>query len=193
MTDNITTNDLFRHWVVMPSNLEGLDYPADPPTLGVGLRNLSPDPSVPVGGGNLSAPLELESIEQAIRVASVRSQSEGLDPSLSRRLIEISSLLPGWDGYNSPSIAMDAIETGIQLLLAMFIFGQGHLPIPFVAPLPDGGLELEWEIEPEKELMIIISSSGREVEYLFNQGLAEESGNISDDQSIKTLIDRLLF
>jgi len=41
--------------------------------------------------------------------------------------------------------------------------------------------------------MIIISSSGREVEYLFNQGLAEESGNISDDQSIKTLIDRLLF
>lgn len=192
LTENITISSMFEGWGIMPSSLEGLDYPpVAPPVYDEGIPGFSPNHSVPIGHSNLSAPFEIDSIEQALRMDLVRNMADGLDLSLSRRLIEISSLSPGWDGYSAPQVSIDIIDRATQLLLVIMIIGRGRFPLPFVAPLPDGGLELEWETETGKELILVLSPERPGIEFLFNQGSFEETG-VTDGQGIEVLVRRFL-
>lgn len=58
-----------------------------------------------------------------------------------QRLTEISHLSPGWDGHGAREMNADAVAFARQLLIQIASPG---LPAPHVAPLANGGIQLEW-------------------------------------------------
>ena len=90
---------------------------------------------------------------------------ELVNSSLAERIRHLGRLESDWDGYGGMPIEGQSIErTAILLITASWL--GGDLEEPFVAPLPDGGLEIEWEVESGVELMLVVSPDGRDVEYL---------------------------
>lgn len=73
----------------------------------------------------------------------------------------IRKLPNNWDSYNAVRISHEAGIRAIQVLFETFQFismtSQEQI-IPFVAPCPDGGIQLEWE-KNRKELEIMIPPS----------------------------------
>lgn len=115
---------------------------------------------------------------------------------LSDRLERLGSLDAGWDGYGGHPPTPKAVEMTAILLLAAHGLTRGSLSTPFVAPLPDGGLEIEWELESGTELMLVVPPGGTNVSYLLDEltesgEIIESEGAVPRDASVSELIDRL--
>jgi hypothetical protein len=82
--------------------------------------------------------------------------SPGVEAAI-KKLLEISTMKPGWDGYRSASISGPAREGALSLL--RMIDGLG-LPPPRVVPVPGGGIQVEFT-KAEKELEIELEPSGQ--------------------------------
>jgi hypothetical protein len=71
----------------------------------------------------------------------------------------------GWDGYGSPSISM---RTTISASYILSLVSQYKVNSPHVAPVPGGGIQLEWDYE-NRSLEIEIHPSG-ETNFLIADG-----------------------
>ena len=115
-------------------------------------------------------------------------------PAWMQRIERLGKLGPGWDGYGAKPISASAIQQCMTLLDSI---GQRAVPNPeelFIAPLADGGLELDWDSPSGKELMIVVPPEGSPIRFLLttfdSAGCEREcSGTIAEDDSL----DRLLL
>ena len=145
--------------------------------------------------GSGDAPIE-QRTQDARDANRLFDRLHALDTGLSDRLNNLRTLEPDWDGYGgNPPTEKSLGMTAFFLLLAHKLT-RGTLKAPFVAPLPDGGLELEWELESGAELMLVIPAAGTSVRYLLDEltdsgEISESEGAVPKDASVSELIDRL--
>lgn len=123
---------------------------------------------------------------------------ETINPSLASRIRHLGALEPGWDGYNGLPISDKAKEnTAVLLIIAAFL-GES-LDDPFIAPLPDGGLEIEWEIDSGPELLVDVPATAKPAEFLLEvprdvgEGYDSTEGSVTlTSNRFKRLIARLM-
>lgn len=85
---------------------------------------------------------------------------------------EFGRLPSGWDGRNSPGIGGEVLAVARQLLVRAA--ASDEMPRPHVAPVPGGGVQVEWHLKGvELELEVLPSL---EVSYLRTVGEAEDYG-----------------
>jgi hypothetical protein len=122
--------------------------------------------------------------------------SQLINSEWEERLEYLSKLGPNWDGCGAAVISESAIATGSQVLTEVAGFPDPRIQQLFIAPLADGGLELEWELASGNELMIVVPHQGGPVEFLLTTvgpwGDENESdGMVPEDASMDTLFRRV--
>ncbi|MGA7088653.1 MAG: hypothetical protein WB116_10325 [Candidatus Dormiibacterota bacterium] len=75
---------------------------------------------------------------------------------LKGKLNVLFNLHPGWDGYKGRPLTLESALMAIHLTSRLV--GRVYVP-PWVFPLPDGGLQLEWHAGPQS-IEIEIDSQG---------------------------------
>lgn len=91
------------------------------------------------------------------------------------KLLGMRELTTNWDSYGSVPPSQITVAHSIQLLANLFKHFQNmneNLPEPFVAPVPDGRIQFEWE-NNKNELEVCIDDDGN-MEYLFFPGNATD-------------------
>ncbi len=84
---------------------------------------------------------------------------------------QLKTLEENWDGYGSPPIWGQVVETTVSLL-DRFARESDQLPVPEVAPVTGGGLHLEFEIGPKGlEIEVLPDTS---IQVLISEGDVEE-------------------
>ncbi len=118
-------------------------------------------------------------------------------PELAERLEHLCDLKPNWNGYESLAITVAAARKCARLIVAIDRHIYSQAGDPFLAPMADGGLELEWEGVCSRDLMVVIPPEGAPVRYLltsYNEGdgLDELSGDFARDSAVNTLLESIL-
>jgi len=85
----------------------------------------------------------------------------------------------GWDGYGSPSIP---VKTATKASYILSLISDYKVKSPHIAPVPGGGIQLEWDYE-NRALEIEIHPSG-EINFLVADG---------EEVIVRTLHEKLLF
>ena len=91
------------------------------------------------------------------------------------KLLAMLELAANWDSYGSAPPSKITVAHSIQLLANLFKHFQSmneNLPEPFVAPVPDGRIQFEWESN-KNEIEVCIDDDGN-MEYLFFPGNATD-------------------
>lgn len=116
-------------------------------------------------------------------------------PTAMQRLNEFARLDRGWDTYSAEPIAPAAIDGARKLLAgvaARFAHRSERATPFFVAPLPYGGVQLEWR-RPSREIEVEIGPDGT-LSYLstFGQGTSRrfDEHDIASFEEILDLIIR---
>jgi hypothetical protein len=104
------------------------------------------------------------------------------NPRAAERIRKLRTLEPDWDGYGGSPPTEEAVKATAVLLLEAHILTQGLLESPFIAPLPEGGLELEWELDSGAELMLVIPPTGTDIRYLLDEPAS--SGDINESEGV---------
>jgi hypothetical protein len=91
--------------------------------------------------------------------------------SVADRLARLAQLEPGWDGHRASPISRTIIDYACNLLPRIMALG---LPAPFIAPLPFGGLQLEWH-RNGRDLEIEIHAPSRLYAYYCELATGSES------------------
>jgi hypothetical protein len=98
-----------------------------------------------------NAPLELmfEDPEEGRKpIVSEVATMDNLVVSVQRKLLEISQSEPDWDSYGAQPTSLDAVRKAEELFTQIanqFYFTKGEKTRPYdVAPLTNGGVQLEW-------------------------------------------------
>lgn len=121
---------------------------------------------------------------------------QATNPEAAERIKKLASLEPDWDGYGGVPPTEEAVKATAELLLESHKLTRGLLESPFIAPLPEGGLELEWELDSGAELMLVIPTTGTDVRYLLDEptssgDIRESEGVVPKDATLNQLISRL--
>jgi hypothetical protein len=121
---------------------------------------------------------------------------EGTNSIAAERLRKLSKLEPDWNGYGGLAPTEEAIAGTAGLLIEIHKLTHGRLESPFIAPLPDGGLELEWELASGVEVMLVIPPTGRDIRYLLDEPttlgeVIQSEGTLWKDITLHELISRL--
>ena len=111
-----------------------------------------------------------------------------------QRLKDFAMLPSGWDTYDAKPIAATAIHLARQLLSAVARRFANHTSRAepfFVAPLPYGGVQIEWR-RANKEIEVEIAPDGR-FGYLLTTGEGEnrtfeERENVSADEILESVV-----
>ena len=133
---------------------------------------------------------------QDTSINHVLATLQATNPEATERIKKLTSLEPGWDGYGGVAPTQKAIKVTAELLLETHRLTGGLLESPFIAPLPEGGLELEWELDSGAELMLVIPPTGTDVRYLLDEptssgNVKESEGIVTKDATLNQLISRL--
>jgi len=114
-----------------------------------------------------------------------------------RRIAEMSSLPANWDGEGADPLSSRAVAEAAVLIAAVAERGAdaGHSRVPFTsAPLPDGGLQVEW-LGPTSRIDVEVGPSG-EFSYLIKHGSGStasyEEADAIDRDTLVGLIDRIV-
>ena len=123
------------------------------------------------------------------------SASEEIDPDAADRIMRLSRLQADWDGHGGEPISQEAVRAARFFLYLSRKLTLGESEGPFIAPLPDGGIDLEWDLESGRELTLIVRSFS-DVMYLLDvpteEGAIEQSeGRVPQDASLSELLARL--
>ena len=118
------------------------------------------------------------------------------NPEAVEKIRKLRDLELDWDGYGGIPPTEEAVKATARLLLETYKLTQGQLENPFIAPLPEGGLELEWELDSSVELMLVIPPTGTDIEYLLEDpkgsgDVNESEGIVPKDATLSELINRL--
>lgn len=108
-------------------------------------------------------------------------------PEVAERIAYLAGLEPDWDGYGAGRISPAAVDKCVRLLNAIDPDCYSRAGQPFVAPMADGGLELEWEPVHDRELMLVIPPDGTTVRFLLTSfdptGHAEDQAGVLSEES----------
>lgn len=105
------------------------------------------------------------------------------------KLEKFKDLEPNWNSYDSLSIDHDLILQGKALLKSISISGISE---PFLAPVSDGGINIEWNTA-ERFLSIKIRKKGVRFFYINRQDKADkQGGEIEIDEGLDSIL-KLLF
>lgn len=120
-----------------------------------------------------------------------------VSPKLMHRLDSFANLSENWDSYGGQPSSDQARAHTTELLLEIDDLTEGRLEDPFIAPMSDGGIELEWNLSSGAELMLDVSPSSTDVAYLLDElapsgEIVESEGVIPKDATLGELINRLL-
>jgi hypothetical protein len=131
-----------------------------------------------------------------LTLSNIAQSTIAHDPRVAERLAKLSKLEPDWDGYGGSPPTEEAISRTKILLREIHGLTQGILEVPFIAPLPDGGLDLEWELDSGAEMMLVVPPTGRDIEYLLDEptdsgDVIESEGLLLEDITLSELISRL--
>jgi hypothetical protein len=121
---------------------------------------------------------------------------QATNPEAVEKIRKLGDLELDWDGYGGIPPTEEAVKATAWLLLETYNLTQGQLKNPFIAPLPEGGLELEWELDSGVELMLVIPPTGTDIEYLLEEpkgsgDVNESEGIVPKDATLSELINRL--
>jgi hypothetical protein len=121
---------------------------------------------------------------------------QGANPRAADRIRKLTNLEPDWDGYGGDPPTAEAIKMTAMLLLAIHRLAHGLLDSPFIAPSPDGGLGLEWEMDSGAELALIIPPTGTDIRYLLDEptssgNIIQSEGMLQRDATLSELLVRL--
>jgi hypothetical protein len=119
----------------------------------------------------------------------------GLVPTWEQRLRHLSQLPEGWDSYGGRPVSPEVIEEAKSVLLEAIAPGGLGLPAPFIAPISNGGIGLEWKLESGKEFVLEIPPEGH-MSYLLvvpkTEGEEEETeGIVRSPQELQRLLHTL--
>ncbi len=119
------------------------------------------------------------------------AQLEKVQPDWVQRIRVLKELPHGWDGFGAATVTQDAVRSCTKILSA--IVDLPHCSSIgkklFIAPLPDGGLELDWDFQVENDLMILVPPEGEPVQFL--QTLIDPSGEEREREGILDTDDSL--
>lgn len=105
------------------------------------------------------------------------------------RLLELTRLAPGWDGYQGVAVATRTAEFAMQLLTAIC---QPDTPAPQIVPGPSGDLQLEWHTAVgDLELWIRGPGDVHAWSELHATGDAEELDVTTDFQVLARWVQRV--
>lgn len=120
----------------------------------------------------------------AVGVSTTLSPPAGLLESSKRldsRLDELTSLTGNWDGEGAQSVDRAALRlAGAVITQAL----RAGLPEPEIFPVPDGGVQIEWQAGPV-ELELEIEAGGRVGVFVCDdkQATQQIDGQIPEDLS----------
>jgi hypothetical protein len=80
------------------------------------------------------------------------------------RVLELERLRANWDGYGSPPVSRDTSTVALELIGLIGRTGIENLPVPFVGPVPGGGVSFEWAVG-SRQLTVTVHADG-EITYL---------------------------
>jgi hypothetical protein len=108
-----------------------------------------------------------ESVAGSQSTYEVRTDMESIIPALTR-LNELAQLQPNWDSYDAEALTPSAIAAASLLITSVnedrrSLTGRPAPPW-VVAPVPDGGVQVEWMASPRK-IVVQIDPDG-ELSYL---------------------------
>ena len=133
------------------------------------------------------------------RIVEGISEREALrksHPKVVERIEYLAGLEPDWDGYSAKAVSRAAVKKCLRLLNTIDRELFSEIGEPFVAPMADGGLELEWEMARKTEIMLAIQPDGKMVRYVltrFDQGRAEDyEGVLSERSGINEMLSSVL-
>lgn len=137
-----------------------------------------------------SATKHWEEVLERLRVAS---PLRGLLQAAKNRIRAFADLEENWDSYGAVRIASDTITRALDLVdrLAVMSDRYNDFPEPFVTPCPGGGIQFEWDHDG-RELEIVVPPDRLPLRYFHVQGEEEESGIISPETQLKSLMDWLV-
>ena len=111
-------------------------------------------------------------------------------------LNRLSNLEADWDGFGAETMSEPAVTECRRLLGEISQHPDQPAPQLFIAPLPDGGLELEWDGTSGSELMVVIPPEGTPARFLLttlNESGQEtqRDGVISQNGALPLLLDEV--
>src|SRR5437660_1648313 len=96
--------------------------------------------------------------------------ADGWDKVVAERLVRLRLFRSGWDGHQARPISRTVVDYACSLLPQIMVMSPG-VPVPFIAPLPSGGLQLEWH-RNGWDLEIEIAGPGEL--YIYSRELATD-------------------
>ena len=125
-----------------------------------------------------------------------REHIDWIEQKWTHRIEYLSKLEPDWDGYGAKAISEDAIAQCQQILAETAQVPRHRLLQLFIAPLSNGGLELEWDSPSGNELMTVIPPDEGPLEYLSTildstGEKVEKDGTIPGDATLSALLDQV--
>lgn len=120
----------------------------------------------------MTTPVEFEYQDaESAAATSARGQFYGVifvgtewEVALVRRILELERLQADWDGYGSPPVGRETASRTIGLIRQIAELGVENLTAPFVGPVADGGITLEWKAG-SRQMSIVVLPEGS-IEYL---------------------------
>ena len=100
-------------------------------------------------------------------------------------------LEPGWDGFGAEPIYRRAVNECLRILEGTVKLSTSSSDRElFIAPLPDGGLELDWDLPMEEELMVVVPPEGGPVRFLLTT--TDHEGNEREREGKLGIDDTLI-
>lgn len=92
-----------------------------------------------------------------------------------KEVLEAAQLPRNWDTYGSSPPSSWVVNTSIRLVTGI---DEDDLPLPHVVPVPEGGIQFEWNVG-DRELEIAVLPEGM-IEFLkAEQGQPVEEGTVT--------------
>jgi len=106
---------------------------------------------------------------------------------LFNRVGQLIALPKNWDSYGGNAISEDCVSRAIKILKHLVEVRDRtgiSLPVPFVAPLSSGGIQIEWE-EGERYLELSLGPQDTDIEYFASDNTF--AGELSLEGSLKSV------
>ncbi len=102
----------------------------------------------------------------------------------------------GWRDDDSLPIPQAAISSAACLLLLADRLYRDRIGEPFVAPVVDGSVEVDWDGTSGEELVLMVPPEGAPIQFVMNLpdgsgGVTEWDGFLPTDASLADLLTRL--
>lgn len=144
----------------------------------------------------LFGPLADPALAASLTVEDPLNALREVDADTAERLSLFAKLGMGWRDDDSLPIPRAAIETTACLLLvADRLFGS-QLEEPFIAPMVDGSVEVDWDGASGEELVLVVPPEGSPIQFVMNLpddagGVTEWDGYLPADASLAELLSKL--